>query len=299
MSGIRLLKTLPVANALGEGVLWDDGGQAFYWTDILERKLYRWHPETDALGQWSAPERLCSFGFVEGDAQSLIAAFESGIALYRPESGRVEWLARPEAGVSGTRFNDGRVDRQGRFWSGTMIEGEHATDAQGNPVTAGLYRVSRGECVQIESGIQISNSLCWSMDSKIQYYADSPAHSIYVYDFDPETGSPGNRRVFARTQAPVEPDGSCIDAADHLWNAQWRGGRVVRYRPDGTIDLELPLPVLQPTCACFGGPDLNWLAVTSAHVKLSESERAQQPLAGALFIFETPYRGMTESRYIR
>lgn len=299
MDEFRLLKTLPVANALGEGVLWDDQARAFYWTDILERKLYRYHPAGDRLTHWNTPERLCSFGFVEGDAQSLIAAFESGIAFYQPESGRVEWLAKPETGVTGTRFNDGRVDRQGRFWSGTMIEGGRAVDLQGNPVSAGLYRVARGECIQVESGIRISNSLCWSLDSRTQYFADSPAHAIYVYDFDPETGSPGNRRVFARTQAPVEPDGSCIDAEDHLWNAQWRGGKLVRYRPDGGTDLELPLPVIQPTCACFGGPDLNWLAVTSARVELSASESAQQPLAGALFIFETPYKGVPESRYIR
>lgn len=299
MNGISLLKTLPVANALGEGVLWDDLGQAFYWTDILQCRLYRYHPDGDRLTHWNTPERLCSFGLIEGDADAFVAAFASGIAIYQPESGRVEWLAKPEAGVTGTRFNDGRVDRQGRFWSGTMIEADRAVDTQGNPVSAGLYRIARGESIQIESGIRTSNSLCWSADSAKQYFADSPAHTIYVYDFDPATGTPDRRRPFARTQAPAEPDGSCIDAEDHLWNAQWRGGKVVRYRPDGTIDLELPLPVIQPTCVCFGGPALNWLAVTSAHVKLDASERAQQPLAGALFIFETPYRGLPESRYIK
>lgn len=298
MNGIRLLKTLPVANALGEGVLWDRIGEAFYWTDILERKLYRYHPAKDLLEQWNTPQRLCSFGLIEGDPESLIAAFESGIALYQPARGKLEWLARPEAGYTGTRFNDGRVDRQGRFWSGTMVEAERAIDAQGNQVTASLYRVAQGECIPIERGLRITNSLCWSLDSRKQYLADSPAHAIYVYEFDAATGMPRNRRLFARSNAPVEPDGSCIDAEDHLWNAQWRGGKVVRYRPDGAIDLELTLPVIQPTCVCFGGPALNWLAVTSAHVKLSPAERNEQPLAGALFIFETPYKGVPESRYI-
>ena len=299
MPDIRLTKTLPVANTLGECVLWDELSQAFYWTDILERKLYGYQPRSDRLAQWDTPERLCSFGFVEGEPGTLIAAFESGIALYQPGNGALEWLARPEAGVTGTRFNDGRVDRQGRFWSGTMIEAAHAQDAQGNSVTAGLYRVARGVCTRIANKLRTTNSLCWSLDSRTQYLADSPTHTIYVHDFNPATGMPENRRVFAQTAAPAEPDGSCIDAENHLWNAQWRGGRLVRYRPDGHIDIEIPLPVAQPTCVCFGGPELNWLAVTSAHVKLSKTERAQQPLAGALFIFETPYKGVVESRYFR
>ena len=114
MNGVRLLKTLPVANALGEGVLWDDRGQAFYWTDILGRKLYRYQPDNDRLEQWDTPQRLCSFGFVEGEDITLIAAFECGIALYRPASRKLEWLAQPEAGISGTRFNDGRVRSSSR-----------------------------------------------------------------------------------------------------------------------------------------------------------------------------------------
>lgn len=299
MHDIRLLKTLPVANALGECVLWNDTEQAFYWTDILERKLYRYHPAADRLTQWNTPERLCSFGFIDDDNESLIAAFESGIAIYQPASGELEWLARPEAGITGTRFNDGRVDRQGRFWAGTMVEADAAVDAQGNPMTAGLYRIARGQCTQIESGLQIANSLCWSLNSGKQYFADSPLYSIYVYDFDPAAGTPANRRLFARTEAPIEPDGSCIDADDHLWNAHWRGGKVVRYRPDGSIDIEVSLPVIQPTCVCFGGPGLNWLAVSTASVKLSESERVQQPQAGGLFIFETPYKGLPEPGYLK
>lgn len=299
MTDLKLLKTLPVANSLGEGVLWNDTEQAFYWTDILEKKLYRWHPHTDRLVSWTMPERLCSFGFIEDDSESLIAAFESGVAIYRPANNKLEWLAKPEIDVTGTRFNDGRVDRQGRFWSGTMVETEQAADAAGNPVTAGLYRIARGECAKMESGHRISNSLCWNRNSSRLYFADSPARAIYVYDFDETTGTPANRRLFAQTEAHAEPDGSCIDADDHLWNAQWGGGKVVRYRPDGGVDIEVSLPVTQPTCACFGGPEFNWLAITTATVDLGDSQLAQQPLAGSLFVFETPYKGLPESRYIR
>jgi sugar lactone lactonase YvrE len=299
METVRPLRTLPVANTLGEGILWDDLEQVFLWTDIHDRKLYRYHPGNDRLDRWYTPERLCSFGLVAGDPGALICAFESGFAMYRYEDGELEWLARPEAGVTGTRFNDGRVDRQGRFWSGTMIEGEAAFDARGEPVTASLYRLERGVCERMESGIRITNSLCWSLDSRRQYLGDSPAECIYAYDFEADGGSIGNRRVFARTDPPAKPDGSCIDAEDQVWNAQWGGREVVRYRPDGSIAMRLSMPVSQPTCVCFGGPELSWLAVTSATVELTDQQRAEQPLAGAVFLFETDYRGVPETRYGR
>jgi sugar lactone lactonase YvrE len=296
---MKLLKTLPVVNLLGECVLWDDLAQAFLWTDILGGKLYRYHPATDRLTRWDTPERLCSFGLVAGEEGTLIAAFESGIAIYRYETSHVEWLARPEAGVTGTRFNDGRVDRQGRFWAGTMVEAEQAFDPEGNPVSASLYRVERGVCTRVEGGLRITNSLCWSLDSRRMYLADSPAHAIHLYDFDADTGSLGDPRPFVLTESPVQPDGSCVDAEDHVWNARWGGGGVARHRPDGSIDLTVPLPVSQPTCACFGGPGLNWLAITSARVELSEAELAGQPQAGSLFLFEMEYQGVDEVRYIR
>lgn len=297
MSDANIIKILPVNNMLGECVLWNDTGGAFYWTDIHAGTLYRYHPETGGVTQWDTPERLCSFGFVEGDNDTLIGAFESGIALYRPETGALEWLGKPEAGITGTRFNDGRVDRQGRFWSGTIVEADKAVDRQGNETTASLYRVARGEVTKVESGLHNTNSLCWSTDSTRQFLADSPTQTIRVYDFDPQSGTPRNARPFVQTGAGEVPDGACIDAADHLWSARFGGGRVVRHRPDGGVDFQIPLPVTQPTCVCFGGPDLNLLAVTTATEGLTAGELRNQPSAGGLFIIETGCKGLPESRY--
>jgi sugar lactone lactonase YvrE len=87
------------------------------------------------------------------------------------------------------------------------------------------------------------------------------------------------------------PDGSCIDEDDCLWNAEWGAGRVTRYRPDGSIDLQIELPVSQPTCVGFGGPDNSFLCVTTARDELSAEQSSQQPQAGHLFIYKTGFRG--------
>jgi sugar lactone lactonase YvrE len=296
MSEFELIATIDVGNTLGECILWDEQAQCVWWTDIHASRLYRYTPIDKQLQDHALPGRLCSFGFIENDSR-LICAFAGGFALYDPETGKRQWLHQPEADYTGTRFNDGRVDRQGRFWSGTMVESEAAVDAAGQPVQGSLYWISpqgRGKTLE---HIRTANSLCWSRDSRTMYFADSKTKKIIAYAFDPATARVGNGVVFANTAPGSSPDGSIIDAEGYLWNANWGGGRVVRYSPQGEVMATLELPVTQPTCQCFGGPDFNWMFVTTAREKLDAATLAQQPQAGHVFIYRTPYKGLPESRY--
>lgn len=297
MSEFTLLNIIKVNNILGECILWDERSQSTWWTDIHSAVLYRYSLQDNALEKFALPERLCSFGFIEND-ERLICAFASGFALYTPRSAILEWIYRPEENFSNTRFNDGRVDRQGRFWSGTMVEGEHATDANGEDVKGSLYWIGNNKHGKALSDIQIPNSLCWSPDGNTVYFADSPGKQICAYDFDSESATLSNQRVFASTEGPADPDGSVIDAEGYLWNAQWGGSQVVRYSPKGEISAVLDLPVTQPTCLCFGGPRLDILFISTARENLSPEQLAGQPEAGNVFVFQTPYKGLPESQYI-
>lgn len=292
----NLIKTINVKNILGECILWDAVSGSTWWTDIHAATLYRYFPDSEEIRRYAMPERLCSFGFVLDDHR-LICAFESGFAIYDPETGSVDWIDRPEKDIKATRFNDGRVDRQGRFWSGTMAEGD-ATDMEGKPVTGSLYCTDSEKTLKVLDGIAIPNSLCWSVDSRTMYFTDSPGREIFACDFNPDDGSPGDKKVFARTTGESQPDGSIIDADGYLWNAHWGGGKVVRYTPEGKIDYEIVLPVTQPTCICFGGEGLNFLFVSSARENLSDEQLLSQPHAGSVFIYETRYHGLDESRFV-
>jgi len=290
MTEVTLIDTVPCANLLGEGVQWNLLDNCFWWTDIHSAMLYRYHLPSKTLSHWSLPEKLGCFAFAKNDSR-LLAAFASGFAWYEPETGKLEWIAKPEAHIPGNRANDGRCDRQGRFWMGTIREQQHTVDQ-----CAALYSLNaEGAVTQHLSGLHISNALCWSPDSRKLYHADSPTHTINVYDFDAATGALSNRQVFAQTEIGVEPDGACVDAQGFLWNAQWGGKRVVRYAADGSINLVLEMPVTQPTCVAFGGEQLNLLAVTSARIGLSDEALAQQPQAGHLFIYQTAFTGLPES----
>lgn len=287
---IEFVDGIEAHNTLGECVLWDDRQQSVWWTDIHEARLYRYKLQQRHLTTYLLPERLASFGFTEKE-EWLICAFASGFALYQPDSQKIDWIAQPEKEATGTRFNDGRVDRQGRFWAGTMCERQPMEPA------GSLYCLSGRHVTKVLSDIYIANSICWSPDSAQFYFADSPHHRIQRYDFDSASGALHQPQIFATTTPPQEPDGSTVDAHGNLWNAVWGGGKVVCHPTQGGETLELALPVSQPTCVAFGGPELNLLLISTAKIGLSTEQLNREPDAGNLLIYQTPYRGLPESRF--
>jgi len=291
---IDLIRTVEAGNTLGEGVLWNLHTQSAWWTDIEGKRLYEYSPGREKLQSWNTPYRVASFGFVDGEDR-LVVAFDRGIALYSVHTGRIDWLVEPGALPQGIRFNDGKVDPQGRFWVGTMVEDRSVPSGSG---ALYCYTAAIG-LVEHVSNVTISNGLCWNPDSTVMYHADSPGRSIRAYRFDANTGRLMESRLFAQTERHAFPDGSTVDADGGVWNAQWAAGQVVRYTAEGSPDLVVPVPARQPSCVAFGGPGLNFLFVTSARLGLTADELAADPGAGDLFIYRTDFRGLPSSRFKR
>ena len=289
---MQLIDVLAVGCLHGEGVQWNPDDGCLWWTNISAGTLHRWHLDTRAHTVFSTPERLACFAFIDGRSE-LLCAFASGFALFNPRTGAIDWIEQLELAGSGRRFNDGRVDRQGRFWVGTMVE-DHA---RAEAFSASLYCMDRdGEVHVREHGIGIANGLCWSPDGSRMYFADSARGTIFAYDFDIASGAISARREFARLPEGAEPDGACVDAQGCMWSAHWGAGKVVRYSKDGAILATIDVPATQPTCVAFAGPALDLLCVTSARIGLDDAALAQQPDAGHVFIFKTDTMGLAESR---
>lgn len=296
MVNFKLIKTLHVNNGLGECVIWHHDSGTLFWTDMPGNELLRYHPESDSLVRTPTPENLCSFGFIK-NSDWLIGAFQSGLARFHPDTGQLQWLHRLND-YGTTRLNDGRVDRQGRFWVGSLMDnnGDHSPD---DGPTGKLFCLhNNGEVSQHLDNIGISNSICWPPNGQYFYFADSPTNQIHRFDFNADRGTLSNRRLFANTAEGVHPDGSVTDAQGYLWNAQWGNGKVVRYGPEGNEDATLQLPVTQATCLTFGGHNLDWLFVTTANFGLSPKALSNQPHAGDLFIYQTNTKGIPEEQFI-
>lgn len=270
---------------LGEGPVWVAREQALWWVDIKAPAIRRWR-DGEGIESWTPPLRVCALA--PAARGGFIAGTEEGFMWVDPRAGHYEPIGDPEAGIPGNRFNDGKVDRAGRFWAGTMDDAEE--QARGT-----LYRLDPDlRWVPIDSGYKVTNGPAFSPDGRTMYHADSALQRIYAFDLD-ASGDPGQRRVFAEFgEGEGYPDGMTVDAEGCLWVAYWDGWCLRRLSPDGAVLQRVELPVARPTSCTFGGPSLDRLFVTSARIGLSENELAMQPLAGALFMMDISVRGLPE-----
>lgn len=274
-----------VKAVLGEGPIWVEREQALYWVDIKGYKIFRLNA-ADKFESWDTPFRIGSLAPSSEDG--FIAGTDRGLAFIRPEEGCFDLAANPEPDRRNNRFNDGKVDRTGRFWAGTMDD----TEAE---ASGALYRVGPGiEWFRVDIGYKVTNGPAFSRDGRTMYHSDSALQIIYAFDLDRD-GSASNRRVFASfMDGDGYPDGMTVDAEDCLWVAFWDGWCLRRFSPSGECIQVVDMPVQRPTSCAFGGADLDRLYVTSASIGLDEKARAMQPYAGGLFLLRPGVCGVAE-----
>lgn len=268
---------------LGEGPWWSVREQSLWRVDILGQTVHSWSPDSGRARKW---EVGADVGFVVPATEGrVVLGLRQSISLLELDSGtEVQLVETPGAGSS--RFNDGKTDRRGRIWAGTIVDDQDIRDGTFGHVS------NNGFNVHVD-GMGISNGLGWSPDSTTMYLTDSAVRTIWAFDFDVEGASLSNRRVFA-VDTDCEPDGLTVDAEGGVWSAKWNGGRVVRYSPDGAISEVIQTPVSRPTSCAFGGSDLDILYVTSASVGLDDEERSSTP-AGAVLAIMPGVRGLAEA----
>jgi L-arabinonolactonase len=282
MNEIELV--IPTHDECGEGPLWNVTEQALYWVDIEKKLYHRLHPATGVHDIVEVGELLGVLAFRQSGG--LVVATDNGYSFFDPLKKKLERIGDPEADKSGTRFNDGKVDRKGRFWAGTL----------GDVYKNSLYRLDPDQTIHtMETGIDVSNGIGWSPDTKTMYYVDSSPALIYAYDFDLESGTIANRRVFVdHSSGPGVPDGLTVDAQGFIWTAFWGGWCLNRYDPQGKLERTIQLPVECPTSVAFGGPDLEDLYITSACMEIPLAERANRPQDGNLFCIRGLAKGLPE-----
>lgn len=270
---------------LGEGPLWHPERGELLWFDILARRLH-------APGRhWDFADFVSAAGWVDRDR--LLVASSRALFLFDLSTGATEPLADLEADNPLTRSNDGRADPHGGFWIGTM--GLGAEDGAG-----AIYRYYRGEVRCLYPGISIPNSICFAPDGRTAYWADTTRQQIMRQPLAESDGWPtGEPQVHVDlTGTDLHPDGSVVDAAGILWNAQWGAGRVAAYDTNGSEVAALAFPAAQTTCPAFGGADLATLLCTSAAAGLPQRHLADHPQSGRTFAVPTQTRGQAEPRVL-
>jgi sugar lactone lactonase YvrE len=285
---------------LGECPLWSVAEQCLYWIDIAGRRLHRYDPATNLDRVWWVP---CEPGCIAlAEQGGLVAALRDGFYRFYPQEGLLDKLADAPYDSADMRFNDGRCDSAGRFWAGAMYQPRTSEQAAMFCLERGATRLGWGPLQGL--GVKVSNGLAFTADGRSLFQSDTPNHVIYRFAFDTASGQVGARSVFARLPAKGEeavyggrPDGAALDAEGCYWSAQYEGGRVLRFSPQGDIIGIVRVPVARPTMIAFGGADLRTLYITSAREGASDDELARQPQAGGIFAVRLDVAGRPEPLY--
>ena len=286
----RLACVIPAGSFLGEGPYWSRDDNKLYYVDILAPAIITGDVVEGTHSKLTVPELV---GFViEREKGGFVVGMHGDLCSIDLKTGEMTTLAKPEADRPGNRFNDGKCDRKGRLWCGTLAIDTSAD--QGN-----LWRIDLdGFANLMERGVHVSNGLGWSPDDRVFYFTDTARQTIYAYDFDLESGSIANKRPFIVVpEAEGKPDGMAVDSEGFIWCAHWDGWCVTRYDPDGKVDRVINLPVPRPTSCAFGGADMQTLFVTSARIRLSAAQLADAPLSGSVFAVETGIKGILNFKF--
>lgn len=285
----------PAGDVCGEAATWSADEDRLYWTDINRFLLHRMDRRTEAVTTHFFDEPVTALSLTDAEGV-LLVALGSKLVLLTVETDRREDLGVRLPDAPQARFNDGRTDPAGTFWIGSMGNNV-GLDGEGLDVVDGLGRLfrlrGRGPLETVEEGIGIANTVCWAPDGRTFYFADTLRNRVQAYPFDPATGTLGTPRSHFEGFARGAPDGSAMDAEGYLWNCRWGGACVVRVAPDGSVDRVVEMPVRNVTTACFGGPGLSTLYITTAAADRAPGDR----LAGSVFALETGTRGLPENRF--
>ena len=269
--------------SLGEGPLTHHLRSSLVWCDINGSAVYERGFTSNETHKFQFPVLPSAAGIL--DEKQVLVATELDFRVLNLESGATETVLEfPED--HHMRTNDGRVHPSGAFWIGTM-----AKDGNGRP--GAIYRFFQGNLSVLIEGIVTPNSICFTQDGTAAFYTDTPNRIIWKVPTDPATGEIiGEREVHVGPSIDSQghPDGSVLDGEGNLWNARWGGSAIEVYDPDGNRINSYPLPVKQPTCPAFIGPELDQIVTTSARVDLEDPKRED----GCVIKIHTPVKGVKE-----
>jgi sugar lactone lactonase YvrE len=287
-------------DGLSESPFWHPQEQRLYWVDIPGRRIARVAVQglqaQGPVDYWPLTQEPGCIAPAQGGG--LVMALRDGIYRANVWGGDLQLLAAAPYDTAKWRFNDGKCDPQGRLWAGSMYEPR-------DQALGVLYMLDPKGLHPMMGGVTTANGLAWSPDGRTAYWADTAAHQVRAFDFDPATGQLSAARVFHQmTPKPAgwtwgsdtpyggRPDGAAVDAEGCYWSAQYEGQRLLRLSPAGEVLAEVKTPVPCPTMPCFGGPDLTTLFITTSRQGRSPQELAQYPDAGCVFAMRVDVPGL-------
>ena len=225
---------------LGEGPLWHPVREQLFWFDILNRTSAFANRGQDRF-RGPSPSMVSAAGWIDHD--TLLIASETSLSTFDIETGRTQPASRgdnPE-----TRSNDGRADRQGGFWIGTMGKAGRTRCGRDLPLVSGRTAAALSRHHHPELDLLHPRRARRPFLRHHRRAGDEGGAGCQGWPV-------GRAQVWLDLTADgLNPDGAVIDAEGRFWNAQWGAGRVAAYAPDGSF-----VTAVDPRCATYVLPGL-------------------------------------------
>jgi sugar lactone lactonase YvrE len=267
---IRASLALDAQARLGESPCWDSRYGELVWVDIAAGRVHGWNPQTGS--RWSADCGSTATFIVPRAYGGYVVGLELGVGVLDRDASSPELMCPIVATGSGLRMNDASCDPHGRLWAGTA-------STRGAARAGALYCIDPDwEINEVLCRVTTSNGIGWTADGRTMYYIDSAEGCVRAFvadewipfvEIDPRCG---------------RPDGLSVDTEAGVWVALWGGGRIQRYRSDGSLDIAVTVDAALTTSCCFGGPNLDTLFITTA----ADSDRG----AGGIYMARPGVRGL-------
>lgn len=249
--------------------LWDVKRRLIWMIEIRKNRIFAVSPDDHSCRTYTMPS-IVGWIALRPDG-TLYAALKDGIYIFDPAGEKLEFVAHPEPDPR-FRYNDGHIDPEGRILVGTKGDIERM-EGQG-----GLFQSRNGEWKMIVKGTTTANGMGFSPDLSTFYFIDTPSKNIYAYSYDHSTGDVSDERVFVSLTDGGMPDGMCVLSDGRICAAEWNGGKVAIFNPDGSADDIIELPVTNVTSCCYAEGRL--------YITTAKCNGKDEPTAGGLFVAE-------------
>lgn len=272
MKTFQAKEWLPSASGLGESPLYRASDDTFFFVDIKNCLIHSvpcskgW----DQKRTHQFDECITRLHVVADRPDVLAVQTKLGLALLSLESGALKPITPIQHGDSSldekVRMNDGVIDARGRWWAGTMALDEETPIGRLWCMQNSIEEKKDVSVLSLEDLVStpVPNGPAFSPDDKIMYACETPGGKIFHYDYDVESGSASNKRLFAQLENGGMPDGIAVDTEGHIWAAANSQGKLVRYSPAGEAVAECIVPGARMTsCPVFGGKEMKTIFITS------------------------------------
>ncbi len=274
---------------LGEGAYYDSTGNTAWWFDIDGKTLVEYNLSNETAHGHNLPKMASMIARIDDNHQ--LVAMEDGLYIRTISDTSLKLLQPLEADNPATRSNDGRVHTSGNLWIGTMGKLEEKE-------AGAIYWFNGNEVRLLYPDISIPNSICFSPDGKIGYFADTALNTVWRVNIDASTGLPTDKpEVFLKGTKQEDGgffDGAITDSDGNFWSASWGGGAIHGFSPDGNCFQTIKIPAKQVTCPSFIGRDYNKMFVTTAWKKMSKEEKNSDRGAGYSYLIDGNFNGKAE-----